>query len=106
MGVYFYSVEPIGPFPGKGHLESRPYINQAGVITGTLTTPQGAFHAAAVDDGTLTDLTPGSSYASGRGSNHAASQVVAGRDDGQKATVWSGGPHPTDLSAMLGQGAQ
>src|SRR5687768_9744953 len=100
MGVYYYAVDPIGPWRGVGHMTGRLYINQAGTITGTLDT-QGHYHAVAIQDGQLKDLTPNGSYSGGRGSNDANPHRVAGRSDGQKATVWTHGANPTDLSPGL-----
>jgi len=101
MGVYYYSVEPIGPFAGVGEMTGPLYLNEADVITGTLQTKQGHYHSVKIENGVLTDLSPNASYAAGYGSNDTNPHQVAGRLDNQKATVWIG-PNPTDLSSALG----
>jgi uncharacterized membrane protein len=101
MAEYYYSVEPIGPFPNVGEMTGPLYLNNAGVISGTLLTTQSHYHAVTIENGAITDLSPNASYAAGNGINDANPPQVAGRLDNQQATVWTG-TTPTDIASLLG----
>lgn len=107
MGVYYYDVQPLGPFAGVEALTGPLYLNDAGVVTATAKMDGGSlgpFHAVKIENGVLTDLTPNASYASGRGSNDATPMQVTGRSDTDNAAVFSNST-TTDVAALLGASA-